>query len=977
MSRHLQELRKYENNVDVYRDKYLSGKNDRRIYHGHWLKHHVGPCIFIEMINTTGQHEAYFYRQLNNHQNIIQTYGELENVDNLVIYIQEFAPYGNLADSLYEKSLPQTALLEIFLQIASGMSYIASQAIVHGGLTCRNILLCRNDLNQARNNLVKITDFRLARSLHDSTHDATKLPVSKRYCALEILRCNIASNYTEKSDIYSMGVLMWEALSNSEVPYSNIADENAVVRIKLQDVKLERPKNCNDQMWTLMNQCWNDKPDLRPNFNELNACLTTIQPTDIPEIQKSRSIYEPANGFPYELDVHVTKKGLLGGKFRQIFEADWLIDDRRAIVLIGMNDAPTRDELLCYENLRRCQYITETYGFVRNSIGITLLLQERAPHGHLQELLEKKSMVPSTEVLISIFKQITEAMIYMIDNKMIHGDLRCANVLVFQMDSLDLNKNLIKLSNFAFARPDNPDLTYDDALPHAPLEYCAPEILRSVGRRNYSNFSESYSMGILMWQACSQGRLPYQELSMRHIREKKLRGDILPRPFTCDRQIWPIIKTCWLMDPKNRNSFKTIKEKLFKIDLRSSFRFELDVNCTKHDRIHGKYGRTFYNVTAKGYDKSSIVLVELDSDTSEREASFYMELSSFPNIVPTFGLVKNNLGINMLIQERTQYGDIRTLLQTKQFVPSLRILLKIFLQIIDAMIYIVSKDLVHGDLRCANVLMFEMNSSDPQKNVSKLTNFALTCTNDKSFNNTRQTPIPVRYCATEILQKHDTSMYSESADVYSMATLMWQASSQGEIPYGFDTDDAIVRQRRLDGEKLPKIAGCHEGLWKIMEECWSETPEARHSFTVLKQLLQKVEIRDSHTLHKPSDIPSSGNSIASDRQNGHTPNAVPSANKDTQLDYRNSSVKPDPTKASSVNKSSPTTDEPQSFFMCNKCGREVSTQRTAVHAALCQSVKAISTPTSLPSEPGLCARVCSCLPCFNNLQDRSLTYQTT
>ena len=111
-------------------------------------------------------------------------------------------------------------------------------------------------------------------------------------------------------------------------------------------------------------------------------------------------VFRPANGFPYELNVHVTKKDLIGGKFRQTFEAEWLIEDRRAIVLIAMNDAPTRDELFCYENLRRCQYITETYGCVRNNIGITLLLQERAPHGHLQELLEKKSMVPSTEVPI-------------------------------------------------------------------------------------------------------------------------------------------------------------------------------------------------------------------------------------------------------------------------------------------------------------------------------------------------------------------------------------------------------------------------------------------------------------------------------------------------------------------------------------------------------------------------------------------------
>jgi serine/threonine protein kinase len=122
------------------------------------------------------------------------------------------------------------------------MSYVARKEIVHGDLGCRNVLVFRIDQPVPKKNLVKITDFGLARSLKRLSNFHKPSIISIRYCALEILRNDDQSSYSEKCDVYSMGVLMWEALSNGEIPYSSISDDEEVKTKKLNKEKLERPR---------------------------------------------------------------------------------------------------------------------------------------------------------------------------------------------------------------------------------------------------------------------------------------------------------------------------------------------------------------------------------------------------------------------------------------------------------------------------------------------------------------------------------------------------------------------------------------------------------------------------------------------------------------------------------------------------------------------------------------------------------------
>ncbi|CAF4295536.1 unnamed protein product [Rotaria sp. Silwood2] len=122
-----------------------------------------------------------------------------------------------------------------------------------------------------------------------------------------------------------MGVLIWEALSNSEIPYSYIADDNQVVRAKLDNERLNKPPICNRQLWTLVTSCWEDEREWLPNFEEIQERLSVIEPSEVSDVRQPISSYEPPTGYTFKLNVDVSRNGLLGGKFRKIYEAQWML----------------------------------------------------------------------------------------------------------------------------------------------------------------------------------------------------------------------------------------------------------------------------------------------------------------------------------------------------------------------------------------------------------------------------------------------------------------------------------------------------------------------------------------------------------------------------------------------------------------------------------------------------------------------------
>ncbi|UJR11303.1 hypothetical protein I4U23_015484 [Adineta vaga] len=94
-----------------------------------------------------------------------------------------------------------------------------------------------------------------------------------------------------------MGVLMWEALSHGQLPYSSLHDDNDVRKRKLNDERLQQPFLCGHSLWTIVNQCWNLEAVKRPSFIDLKELLSSI------DTNRHSSSSKVVNKFPNQTQV--------------------------------------------------------------------------------------------------------------------------------------------------------------------------------------------------------------------------------------------------------------------------------------------------------------------------------------------------------------------------------------------------------------------------------------------------------------------------------------------------------------------------------------------------------------------------------------------------------------------------------------------------------------------------------------------------
>ncbi|KAL8182474.1 UNVERIFIED_CONTAM: hypothetical protein K2H54_056920 [Gekko kuhli] len=225
--------------------------------------------------NTSLLEEGKIMQKLN-HNRVVKLLGVILEDGNYSL-VMEYVHKGNLMRVLKATKIPLTVKGQFILEIIEGMLYLSEQGLVHKDLKPENILVDENFH-------IKIADLGVAcfkswsRLTKEETSRQRKLKYNTKnnggtlsYMAPEHLDC-INITPVEKSDVYSFGIVLWAIFANKE-PYENATNDQHVCFCVMKGNRplvAEIQESCPEEIISLMERCWSQKPEDRPTFAEIS-----------------------------------------------------------------------------------------------------------------------------------------------------------------------------------------------------------------------------------------------------------------------------------------------------------------------------------------------------------------------------------------------------------------------------------------------------------------------------------------------------------------------------------------------------------------------------------------------------------------------------------------------------------------------------------------------------------------------------------
>jgi hypothetical protein len=215
--------------------------------------------------------------------------------------VMEFAQHGSLDHVLMKaaedgQDVSKLVLIAMGMQVAEGITHLHLHDIVHRDLAVRNILVFQFDSQDWKRVLLKVTDYGLSLLANgyaaglsvveiSTKHENTGGPT--RWMAPESLLRRV---YSAKTDVWSLGVLLYEILTLGVIPYHDITDDREVARVVLAGERLPRPDKCSDQVYAIMQNCWQGEPRDRPGMAEIQTQLHEALAQEIIESSKPECV---------------------------------------------------------------------------------------------------------------------------------------------------------------------------------------------------------------------------------------------------------------------------------------------------------------------------------------------------------------------------------------------------------------------------------------------------------------------------------------------------------------------------------------------------------------------------------------------------------------------------------------------------------------------------------------------------------------
>ncbi|ESO02161.1 hypothetical protein HELRODRAFT_124430, partial [Helobdella robusta] len=164
--------------------------------------------------------------------------------------LTEYTHYGKLRTCLLNKTLPNPQIVSIktiCLQIINAAIYLERRNfIIHRNISTSSLYVTDSFV-------IKLGDFDKARLTRQDTftaEDDEQLDVT--YASPEVME---RLKYSTKSDIWSLGLTLWEVFSGGALPHQEKCNQE-IIAFTMTSLKLDRPSTCDELTYEIINKCW-------------------------------------------------------------------------------------------------------------------------------------------------------------------------------------------------------------------------------------------------------------------------------------------------------------------------------------------------------------------------------------------------------------------------------------------------------------------------------------------------------------------------------------------------------------------------------------------------------------------------------------------------------------------------------------------------------------------------------------------------